>query len=207
MKDTPVNRRQFLHSLGITAGGITLAGLSTAKPATAMATEEPAHWKSTCSVDVSKPGAPVPDIGRGQQLEEFNHQFQGGLYAQLINNPAFNELDNPIAAWSVVKSGSSDGTLHAQSAYETEMLNPNQQHCARLSVTSVSSGSVALANAGYWGIAFKDNTPYKVSFWARKGSNFSGTLKVRLESNDGAVYAESKEFKPEAKWQHFTCEL
>src|ERR1700761_6220021 len=134
MKDTPVNRRQFLHSLGITAGGITLAGLSTAKPAAAMATEEPAHWKSTCSVDVSKPGAPVADICRGQQLEEFNHQFQGGLYAQLINNPAFSELENPLAAWHVVKQGSSVGTLHAQTASDTEMLNASQQHCARLSI-------------------------------------------------------------------------
>ena len=37
-----------------------------------------------CSVNVSKPGAPVAPICRGQQIEEFNYQFEGGLYAQLI---------------------------------------------------------------------------------------------------------------------------
>ena len=48
---------------------------------------------SFCIVDVSKPGAEVAPICRGQQIEEFNHQFQGGLYAQLINNPSFDELE------------------------------------------------------------------------------------------------------------------
>ena len=50
---------------------------------------------SSCTVDVSKPGAVVAPICRGQQIEEFNYQFQGGLYAQLINNPSFEELKNP----------------------------------------------------------------------------------------------------------------
>jgi alpha-L-arabinofuranosidase len=218
MKNTPHDRRQFLSSLGrLAAGGITLGGMTggpsspyafaadTAAAPTPM--EQPVHWKSTCVVDVSKPGAVVADICRGQQLEEFNHQFEGGLYAQLINNPSFDELDDPISPWYVVKTGSSKGSLSAQTSSDTEMLNPHQQHCAKLSVTSVDSGSVALANGGYWGIGLRNNTQYKVSFWAKKGPNFAGTLKARLESNDGTVYAESEEFKPGSSWQHFTCDL
>ena len=70
--------------------------------------------QNTClrfTIDVSQPGALVADICRGQQIEEFNHQFEGGLYAQLINNPSFEELKNPIAEWFLVKTGSSDGAL------------------------------------------------------------------------------------------------
>ena len=52
-----------------------------------------------CTVDVSRPGAEVAAVCRGQQIEEFNHQFQGGLYAQFIQNPSFEELNNPIAEW------------------------------------------------------------------------------------------------------------
>ena len=48
--------------------------------------------QTSCTVDVSKPGAVIAPICRGQQIEEFNYQFQGGLYAQLINNPSFEEL-------------------------------------------------------------------------------------------------------------------
>ena len=87
------------------------------------------------------------------------------------------------------------------------MLNRYQKHCINLKVTSVASGSVGLANGGYWGIGLKNNTKYKVSFWAKKGSNFSGTLKAKLESNDGKVYAQSADFKPTTGWQHFTCDL
>ena len=166
-----------------------------------------AQAQSTCVVDVSKPAAVVAPICRGQQLEEFNHQFEGGLYAQLINNPSFEELKNPLAEWYVVKAGSSKASLSAQTASETGMLNTHQDHCIKLQVISVASGSVGLANGGYWGIGLRDNTTYRVSFWAKKGPNFSGTLKAKLESNGGTVYAQSPDFKPTAKWQHFTCDL
>ena len=70
----------------------------------------------TCIVDVSKPGATVAPICRGQQIEEFNYQIQGGLYAQLINNPSFEELKNPISNWTLVKSGTSNGNLYSQTS-------------------------------------------------------------------------------------------
>ena len=68
-----------------------------------------AHGQSVCIVDVSRPGAVVADICRGQQLEEFNHQFEGGLYAQMINNPSFEEIKNPISGirdlmWALVNT-------------------------------------------------------------------------------------------------------
>ena len=165
------------------------------------------HAQSVCVVDVSKPGAVVAAICRGQQLEEFNHQFEGGLYAQLINNPSFEELKRPIAEWYLVKTGSSNANLYPQTSSDTAMLNSRQTHCIKLQVTSVNSGGIGLANGGYWGIGLKNNTTYKVSFWAKKGQNFTGTLKAKLESNGGAVYAESKDLKPTASWQHFTCNL
>jgi alpha-L-arabinofuranosidase len=162
---------------------------------------------SSCTVDVSSPGAPVAAICRGQQIEEFNHQIEGGLYAQLINNPSFEELNNPIAEWTMVKQGSSNGSLVSQTSAETGMLNSHQDHCIKLKVTSVASGSTGLANGGYWGIKLENKTRYKVSFWAKKGSNFNGTLKAKLESNNGTVYAQSAELKPAESWQHFTCDL
>ena len=162
---------------------------------------------STCIVDVSKPGATVASVCRGQQVEEFNHQFEGGLYAQLINNPSFEEWNNPLSGWSLVKSGSSNGKLLGQTSFETGLINNRQKHCIRLDVTSVESGNVGLANEGYWGIGLKNNTAYKVSFWAKKSLTFTGTLKVKLENMDGIVYAQSADFKPSYTWQHFTCEL
>jgi alpha-L-arabinofuranosidase len=76
-----------------------------------------------------------------------------------------------------------------------------------LNVSSVASGSVGIANGGYWGMKFENNTKYKVSFWAKKSLNFNGTIKVQLESNEGTVYAQSIDFTPGLNWQKFTCEL
>ncbi|MEI6048063.1 MAG: alpha-L-arabinofuranosidase C-terminal domain-containing protein [Bacteroidota bacterium] len=165
------------------------------------------HAQTYFTVDISNPGALVADICRGQQIEEFNHQFQGGLYAQLINNPSFEEWTNPISGWTLVKSGSSNGKLLGQTSFETGLINSRQKHCIKLEVTSAESGNVGLANGGYWGIGLKNNTAYKVSFWAKKSLTFSGTLKVKLENNDGIVCAQSADFTPSYTWQHFTCEL
>jgi alpha-L-arabinofuranosidase len=168
--------------------------------------------QKSCIVDVSRPGAVVAPICRGQQIEEFNYQFEGGLYAQLIKNPSFDEIDaklnsTPTADWTLVKSGSSNGNLSGQTTAETSMLNNRQVHCIKFEVLSVASGSVGMANNGYWGIKLENNTKYKVSFWAKKSSNFSGSIRAKLESTNGTVYAQSPEFKPTADWQHFTCDL
>jgi alpha-L-arabinofuranosidase len=162
---------------------------------------------SNCTIDVSKPGAHVAPICRGQQIEEFNYQFQGGLYAQLINNPSFEELKNPIKNWILIKSGNSEGVLSTQTSSQTKMLNSKQEHCIKLQVTSVASGSVGLANGGYWGIKLENNTSYKVSFWAKCGADFSGTIRAVLASESGKVYAQSGDFKPAPEWNHFTCDL
>lgn len=161
----------------------------------------------TFTVDVSKSGAAIAAICRGQQIEEFNHQIQGGLYAQLINNPSFEELTNPILNWILIKSGESNGHLISQTSAETSLLNNRQERCIKLEVNSVASGSVGIANGGYWGIKLENNTKYRVSFWAKKGSNFSGIISAKLESNEGTVYAQSAELHPTSNWQHYSCEL
>ena len=159
------------------------------------------------SIAISKPGVEVALICRGQQIEEFNYQIQGGLYAQLINNSSFEELNNPIQNWSLTKTGYSNGRLISQTSKETGMLNPNQEHCLKLEVLSVESGKTGIANGGYWGIKIQDNTSYKVSFWAKRDANFKGKITARLESESDDVYASSTDFKPTTEWKRFTCIL
>jgi alpha-L-arabinofuranosidase len=159
---------------------------------------------SSFMVDVSRTGADVADICRGQQIEEFNFQFQGGLYAQLINNPSFEELNDPISYWVLAKKGEADGKLSSQTSAETSMLNGKQERCIKLQVTS---GKAGIANGGYWGIKLENNTKYRISFWAKKNNDFNGVITASLESNNGTVYAQSKPFRPSTGWQHFTCDL
>ncbi|MCX6325389.1 MAG: hypothetical protein NT144_01870, partial [Bacteroidia bacterium] len=187
---------------------------------------------STLTIDLSKPGHAIsPILYNGELFEEIGRGIDGGFYAQLINNYSFED-NNPLDGWSLVNpgsargakihrtetskyysdfkfnpQGSSRGALYAQTSGETGQLNSNQFHCLKLDITSVSSGSVGVANAGYWGIRLDSNTTYKVSFFARKDANFNGTITVKLESNDGQVYASSDIFTPTTSWQKFTCDL
>ena len=168
--------------------------------------------RPTLIVDVSHPGVEVAPICRGQELEEFNHGIEGGLYAQMINNPSFEEVVDawgaafPDKYWGMVIPGSSSGSISGQTSVNTAMLNSHQVHCLKLSVNSVTSGSVGLKNDGFWGMKLDNNTTYKVSFWAKKGSNYSGTLTAKLENSNGTSYA-SKTFIPVTNWTHYTCDL
>src|ERR1035437_10915237 len=116
----------------------------------------------TLIVDVSNPGVEVSPICRGQELEEFNHGIEGGLYAQMINNPSFEEVVDawgaacPDKYWSTVVPGSSSGSISAQTSANTDMLNSHQVHCIKLLVTSVASGSVGLKNDGFWGMKLEN---------------------------------------------------
>ena len=164
---------------------------------------------SSCIVDVSHSGVAVAPIGRGQQVEEFNHQFEGGLYAQLISNPSFEEVDSVgdnahfLRFWSLVKQGSSEGSLSTSTA---NLLNSYQTRCLKLNITSVAAGDVGAADSGYWGMKLVNNTTYKVSFWAKKDANYAGKLLAKLESSGGNSYA-SFTFKPTTKWAHYTCDI
>jgi alpha-L-arabinofuranosidase len=167
---------------------------------------------SICVVDVSKPGAEVAPICRGQELEEFNHGIEGGLYAQLINNPSFEEVVNdsgvsfPTRYWDVVVPGSSAGRISGQTSANTHMLNTHQIHCVKLSVASVASGSVGIKSDGFWGMKLENMSTYQVSFWAKKGPDYSGILTAKLESSDGKAYA-SQSFTPTSNWAHYSCNL
>lgn len=186
---------------------------------------------SSLTIDLSKPGHTIsPILYNGELLEEIGRGIDGGFYAQLISNYSFED-NNPLDGWSIVCPGltkgaifhrskdrmyiasnfnpikASKGFLIAATSAETGQLNRNQYHCLKLDITSVGSGSVGVANSGYWGIRLDSNTSYKVSFFAKKDPNFHGTINVKLESNDGQVYASSNTFTPTTNWQKFTCNL
>ena len=168
---------------------------------------------STLTIDLSKPGHSIsPILYNGVLFEEISHGVDGGFYAQLIRNGSFEDNNN-LDAWSVVKAGYSEGEIsgftpvYIHGAGESGQLNINQTHCLKFDIGSVTTGSVGLANAGYWGIRLDNNTTYKVSFFAKKDTSFTGTLMVKLESNNGAVYATSDAFTPTTRWQKFTFNL
>src|SRR5437763_15679260 len=67
---------------------------------------------ATIDVDVDKPGAAIPPTFYGLMTEEINHSYDGGLFAELIQNRTFQDphprgADNDVPVhWSLVQEGS-----------------------------------------------------------------------------------------------------
>jgi alpha-L-arabinofuranosidase len=176
----------------------------------------------TITVDFSTSGHAIsPILYNGMLFEEISHGVDGGFYAQLIRNGSFED-NNPVEGWSLVRPGSSElvnkgylsRAMNTQITGETDQLNINQHHCLRWDVGWNGDPETGLVNSGYWGIRLDNNTKYIASFFARKdpifdkiGDGFNGTLTVKLESNDGEVYASSDPITISTGWKQYTCEL
>src|ERR1043165_9981553 len=73
-----------------------------------------AAGSATIDVDVNKPGVAIPPTFYGLMTEEINHSYDGGLYAELIQNRSFQdpagrrggERQTPIH-WFLVQEGGS----------------------------------------------------------------------------------------------------
>ena len=54
------------------------------------------------TVDLSKPGPPIGKLFYGLMTEEINHAYDGGLYAELIQNRTFQDSKTGPVNWSIV---------------------------------------------------------------------------------------------------------
>jgi alpha-N-arabinofuranosidase len=155
------------------------------------------------TLDLSKKGAAVNPIFAGLMTEEINYSYDGGLYAELIQNRIFkNDKKNP-AHWSVVADGDAVGTIALD---ESQAINKSLTVCLKLEATKAGK-RVGIANDGWWGIAVKPSTTYKASFWA-KADKTAGPFIVAIESNDGAVtFAKATIAKVSDQWQKYSVTL
>jgi alpha-L-arabinofuranosidase len=180
------------------------------------------------TVRVDQPGARISPLLYGLMTEEINYSYDGGLYAELIQNRIFrNPPDTryrrfrrgfgtapdpaadpaPIPHWSVVTSRGSRASIATDT---TDPINTTALNTSlKLTVDTVEDGGRAgVANDGYWGIPVRPNTPYRASFYARASDDFSGPLTVSIESNDGSTVAASRTVRRLSRgWRKYTLTL
>jgi alpha-N-arabinofuranosidase len=158
-------------------------------------------------IDLAKPGAAIGKQFYGLMTEEINHSYDGGLYAELIQNRIFQDSHDEPVGWSVIKTGGSDGEI----ALDTnDPVNDSALKTSlKLRINSVGKGGdVGVANTGFWGIPVWPNTRYRASFYARSGDGFSGPLTVEIQSNDGAtIFASAKVDAISSDWKKYDVEL
>jgi len=115
----------------------------------------------------------------GLMTEEINYSYEGGLYGELIRNRAFKASPTNAVYWNTIGNGSIslDTTTPLNNALNTSL---------KLDVTAATKDAPAgIANGGYWGIPVRPKTDYRVSFYAKAASGFTGALTTAITSADG----------------------
>lgn len=158
------------------------------------------------TVDATHSAEKVSPKLYGLMTEEINHSYDGGLYAELIQNRAFLDDAKSPAHWSAIKDESSAATIALDPATP---LNDKIPTSLRLTVAQATKDHPAgVANSGYWGIPVHPKTQYRASLWAKAEAGFSGPLTVAIVSNDGnTVYASEKISGLTPEWKKFEVTL
>lgn len=182
------------------------------------------------SIDASRPGPAINPHLYGIFLEEINHAVDGGLYAELIRNRAFEDsrppegytfrngrwrdehgfdsgfsrygyTTNGVPFWSLIQSGDAKGSMNLETSGG---ITEQSAYCLRLDIENVGDGSVGVANEGFFGIGIKRGETYQLSLYARGGDGFNGPLFVRLEDSSGVACSDEVKFENLAgAWSKF----
>jgi alpha-N-arabinofuranosidase len=156
-------------------------------------------------LDAGKITARVSPTFFGQMTEEINHSYDGGLYAELIQNRIFMNSATAPVDWSVVQTGAGTAVIsldNSQPIPGTVLTT-----CLKLEAGHASNESpVGLANDGFWGIPVKPQTIYRASFYVR--TDQAGPLTLSLESQDGAsIFATAQVTSIPGPWRKYTATL
>jgi alpha-N-arabinofuranosidase len=143
------------------------------------------------TIDPTQIVTPVSPMLYGMMTEEINHAFDGGLYAELIQNRTFRGSWQGIEHWTLVRNGVAKASMQVDRSSGPSKALP---YSVRLNVDSASRGNEAgLSNGGYWGIAVKPHTAYRGLLYAKLDDPAIGPVTARLISDrTGAVLAEAK---------------
>jgi alpha-N-arabinofuranosidase len=152
----------------------------------------------TLSIDASKIAAQSSPLLYGLMTEEINHSYDGGLYAELVQNRAFSDDPSLPVHWS--------GLNGAKIALDPQVpLNTANKTSLRVEIPAGGGGTT---NEGFWGFPVRANTNYRLRLFAKAAAGFEGPLVVTLEDLDGAtVYAKAETPQPSEVWQDFELTL
>jgi alpha-L-arabinofuranosidase len=188
---------------------------------------------ATITIDAGKPGPEINPRMYGIFLEEINHGVDGGLYAELVRNRAFEDsrapegyvlregrwrdasrrgFDSGFTRYGYTTEGVPFWSLVQEGSARGAMhlqttggITEASAYCLLLDVNDVAGGRLGVANHGFFGIGIRQGQSYNLSLYARGDIP---TLSVVLEDAEGR--ACSDEAKVEAisnDWKQFKATL
>ncbi|KAK7063648.1 glycoside hydrolase [Favolaschia claudopus] len=147
---------------------------------------------------------PIPSTLYGYMWEDISHSGDGGLYAELLQNRAFQGVipgtQNALNAWQPFNGARLSVTS------KTAGISASLPNSLEVQIPKVVSGPIGFENTGFWGIKVQSGWTYNGSFYA-KAASFSGTMTVSLKSTGGTILATKEISGISKKWKKFTFEF
>ncbi|WP_263354643.1 alpha-L-arabinofuranosidase A [Acidicapsa acidisoli] len=186
---------------------VLLTAMALPSGLTAQSASEPA---AQLNIDVMRIVSPVSPTLYGLMTEEINHSYDGGLYAEMIQNRAFHSDWEGEPPWDVMRHGNAV----AEKRLDTT-TGPSQalNYSMKLAVTKASQGNEAgLTNPGFWGYGIRPETTYSGSLYARVADADAdaqiGPITVRMINNaTGAVEAQAQVVARSGGWARYEYKL
>jgi alpha-L-arabinofuranosidase len=157
------------------------------------------------NINVTQIISPVSPTLYGLMTEEINHSYDGGLYAEMIQNRAFHANWEGTPPWDLVRRGNAVASRSFDKSTGPSEALP---YSMKLTVASASDGNEAgLSNPGYWGYGIRPNTTYSGSLYAREDADI-GPLTVRMVNNaTAAVEAQAQVAVKPGPWARYEYKL
>ena len=158
------------------------------------------------TIDTGRIVTPVSPLLYGMMTEEINHSYDGGLYAELLQNRTFRASWEGVEHWDLVRHGNSQAAMEVDKNSGPSKALP---YSLKLTVTAATQGEQAgVVNNGYWGVALKPHATYRGSFYVKPDDAAVGPVQARLISDrTGAVVAEATVPLRGTEWSRYTYAL
>ncbi|WP_263381359.1 alpha-L-arabinofuranosidase C-terminal domain-containing protein [Granulicella arctica] len=158
------------------------------------------------TVDPGSIVSPISPTLYGLMTEEINHSYDGGLYAEMIQNRAFHADWEGEPPWDLVRRGNAVAT---RSLDKSSGPSKALSYSMKVSVTDASVGNEAgLTNPGFWGFGLRPNTTYAGSLYARVDNTNVGPITIQMVDNaTGAVRAHTQVTIESGPWKRYEYKL
>ena len=157
------------------------------------------------TIQVNHPTANVSPTLYGLMTEEINHSYDGGLYAELVNDRSIGFGFGALTNWNMVVRGDSAEDVSVDTSTGPGAAQPRSLKIAVTAATGAAPAGVE--NDGYWGIAVRPDTTYTGSFWAKTDSD-GVPITVSLQNDaTGAVAASTTVAGLTGDWKEYKCTL
>ncbi len=135
---------------------------------------------TTIKVQADQPGAKINPAMWGIFFEDINFGADGGLYAELVKNRAF-EFPDPLMGWIKVSPSHARGEI---SVRDGGPFAPTNSHFVR--IQSEGTAPFGISNEGFRGMGVRRGEAYHFSAQIR-GMTGSPVLLVQLYGADGSL--------------------